>query len=376
MGSLILGPVGGASEGISVAPASLNFGQCTTEPNPTPTLVGAILNAQSTPVTITSITCGDPYTITPASALPVVLDSGHKLDFTVAFNPLVVGTYDNTVTIKSDAINSPVDIDVTGEAVASGNPALTFTPDPADFYNTLGKIKDGTISAVINVVAKNTGTGNVTITGATYTAPFEDGGSPPAYPIVLAGGDTLDIPIVFNAVDGYYDETDAIVIATDVLGDFDIEAIAFGIPVTSFHPVTNPTYITALAEVNTAAADNSWNMYQFNPQDFDTEADCVFSQQYDFRAPTFDKALMRVFIRYEDLGQATVNIQASGDSLSVNKDVAIGTVEADGKIKTAFADLVVTASVIELQVTRLAAKGPVRLVSVIPYLEIMGEVPE
>ncbi len=117
-----------------------------------------------------------------------------------------------------------------------------------------------------------------------------------------------------------------------------------------------------------------------DPTNLNTEEPGQFVKLHDFLIPNQEKQLMRIRGHYEDLGAATVTFKVRARRLgqadetgSVN--VSIGTVTADSWIREFISEPIeVTGELIEITVSRAAARGPVSILDYMPEFEPKGPV--
>src|SRR5258706_5159191 len=112
------------------------------------------------------------------------------------FTPSAPGARSATMTITSDAINTPIVIALSGTGAAGGS--LTLTPQTT---NDFGPQKDGTTSGVLNVLLQNNSGTDVIVTAIAFNGDFAAGGALPGLPFTQHAG-TVDpgviIPVVFT----------------------------------------------------------------------------------------------------------------------------------------------------------------------------------
>jgi len=118
---------------LSASPASLNFGSLTTGTNATQTVT--ISNTGNSSVSISQVTAGGTGYKTSAIALPLSLAAGQSTSFGVTFAPASAGNLPGSVTVVSNAANSPLVIVLsgTGTAPVSHTVSLTWTPSASTF---------------------------------------------------------------------------------------------------------------------------------------------------------------------------------------------------------------------------------------------------
>src|SRR5438445_47213 len=120
--------------------------------------------------------------------MPLTLAPGQKTIFSVVFAPASRGNITGSVSLVSNAPNSPTTIALSGIGVQPLQPQLSVVPPSASF----GDVAVGTRNSQ-TITLINSGTGNVTISQAT---PSGNGFSMTA-PLTLAAGQTASFSMVF-----------------------------------------------------------------------------------------------------------------------------------------------------------------------------------
>jgi len=179
----------GVTQGLlSANPASLAFGSVQVGSNSS--LSETLTNTGGAATTISQATVtGAGFSITGLS-LPVTLNPGQAVTFHVKFSPTNPGTVNGSVSVVSDASNSPLSIPLSGTGLAQGS----LTSSPASF--NFGNVKIGS-PATINGTLTNTGGSSLTISAATVTgAGFSISGL--SLPLTLSAGQGTSFKITFN----------------------------------------------------------------------------------------------------------------------------------------------------------------------------------
>ena len=176
----------GATYALTAATTSLNFGKLAVGSSGTKNI--SFTNTGTEAVTVSQITvAGAGFGATGAS-LPANLAPGQSSSATVSFSPTVAGAASGTLSIVSDASNSPATVTLTGTAVTY---QLGVSPTSLNF----GSVTVGS-SATQTVTATNTGTANVTISGASATGRgFSASGS--GLPLTLAPAQSAALSVTF-----------------------------------------------------------------------------------------------------------------------------------------------------------------------------------
>jgi hypothetical protein len=179
---------------------SLSAGTLT--PNPSSLAFGSIQIGSNTSKSETlTNTGGSSVTISQATAsgagfsvsgltLPVTLAVNQSIAFNAIFAPTSAGAASGTLSIVSNASNSPLSIPLSGTGLAAG--ALTASPSSASFGNVMvGK------NQTVPVTVTNTGGESVTVSSAAATGSvFSFTG--PSLPITLNAGQSTTFNAVFT----------------------------------------------------------------------------------------------------------------------------------------------------------------------------------
>ena len=122
--------------------------------------------------------------------LPVTLAANQSVTFNAIFAPASAGAASGTLSIVSNASNSPLSIPLSGTGLAAG--ALTANPTSANFGNvTLGS------NQTIPVTVTNTGGEGITLSSAAATGPgFSFTG--PNLPVTLSAGQGATFNVIFT----------------------------------------------------------------------------------------------------------------------------------------------------------------------------------
>lgn len=172
---------------MSVSPSTIDFGSIIVGNNTSQTVV--MTNAGNSNLTVTAANVtGAGFSIVPALSLPLTLTPGQGQSFTVRFAPLAAGAASGSVSLVSNASNSPTAVTLTGTGVAQVL-TLSLNPTSIGFGDVLLGVTD-----TRSVTVTNTGNSGVTITSASATgAGFSFTGL--TLPLTLAAGQSS----TFNA---------------------------------------------------------------------------------------------------------------------------------------------------------------------------------
>jgi hypothetical protein len=149
----------GTQPGLASAPAALSFGNVGVKSSGSATVT--LSNTGSANVTIAQASVsGTGFTIGGLTAGQVI-QPGQSMNFTAQFSPTSAGSVSGSISVSSNAPNSPMTIAVTGTGT---QPGLGSSPATISF----GNVPVGT-NGTASVSLSNTGTANVTISQASAT---------------------------------------------------------------------------------------------------------------------------------------------------------------------------------------------------------------
>ena len=134
---------------LSLGAASLDFGNVTAGTSKTMTMT--VSNTGAASVTVSSASISSQYFSLSAPSLPVAVLAGQSTPVSLVFSPNAAGTFNATVSITSNASNSPVSVSLTGAGVASGQLAVNPTSE------SFGNVTVGTQSSQTITLTNNSG---------------------------------------------------------------------------------------------------------------------------------------------------------------------------------------------------------------------------
>ena len=150
-----------AQSSLNLSPASINFGNAVTGVANSQTV--QIGNPGTVPVTITAANISGAGFSTSGLILPLTLSAGKTATFNLQFGPKSAGASSGSLTLASDASNSPSVVALSGAGVAPGL-SLAVNPLNVNFGNvTVGS------TASRSVTLTNTGNSNVAISSTVLT---------------------------------------------------------------------------------------------------------------------------------------------------------------------------------------------------------------
>jgi hypothetical protein len=141
---------------LSVSPASLSFGNLAT--GTTAAQKVTISNTGNSSVSISQISATGTGFSTSGITLPLSLAAGQSTSFSVTFAPASAGSLTGSVTVVSNATNSPATIALTGTGI---QPQISVTPSSVSF----GNIAVGATGSQALTI-RNTGTAALNVTQA------------------------------------------------------------------------------------------------------------------------------------------------------------------------------------------------------------------
>ena len=174
---------------LSVIPTSVSFGDVAVGTLNTQTIT--LINSGTANVIISRATpSGNGFSITGLT-FPLTLSAGQRTSFNVAFAPTGAGSVTGSLSLVSDAPNSPSTIALSGTGVTSTF-LLTASPTSLSF----GNVTVGSKSAPQTVTLTNSGNSSVSISQINVSGSgFSASGL--TAPLTLAAGQTASFSVVF-----------------------------------------------------------------------------------------------------------------------------------------------------------------------------------
>ena len=228
---------------IQVSSSAINFGNDVVGSNSSQALI--ITNTGTAALTITQVTeIGSAFSVSGIS-LPLNVGLGQQTTITVAFQPTAAGAVSASISIVSNAPNSPTTVGLTGTGIAA-----TFTLDISPTSLSFGNVTTSTSSASQNVTITSTGNSNVTISQITLSGSGYSmtGGSAP---VALSPSQNLILSVQFTPT-----------AAGSVNGSISVVSNASGSPATvslsgtGVAPVQHSVALTWNASTSTVAGYN------------------------------------------------------------------------------------------------------------------------
>jgi Abnormal spindle-like microcephaly-assoc'd, ASPM-SPD-2-Hydin len=177
-----------ATGDLSTAPASISFGNVPVGTSQTQS--DTLTNTGGTSINLTQAAASGAGFSTTGLNLPLALAPGQSVTFSVIFSPQAVGSASGTIAVTNDGTVSPLNIAVSGTAVAAGS----LVTNPSSFI--WSNVQVGTAQPQTENL-KNSGSENVTILQATTTAAaFTYTGL--SLPLTLAPNQSTTFGVVFT----------------------------------------------------------------------------------------------------------------------------------------------------------------------------------
>ena len=179
----------GAQPGLSISPTSFAFGSVVDGQTKSQTFT--LKNTGGTSLTISQLSVsGAGYSLNGLT-MPSTVAAGASVTFNALFAPTTAGSLPGTITITSNAPNSPSTIALSGTGTA-GTVILTANPTSLAF----GNVNAGTTSSK-SVTLTNSGTGNVTISQVAVSAK-DVTTSGVTTPVTLTPGQSQTLNVAFK----------------------------------------------------------------------------------------------------------------------------------------------------------------------------------
>jgi hypothetical protein len=178
----------GVQPQIAVVPSSVSFGNVTVGVTNTQTLT--IQNPGSATLNISQASLAGAGFSTSGVTLPLSIAPGGATSFTAGFAPASASNLSGSITLISNAPNSPLVIPLAGTGIAS---VLTLVGNPAAL--SFGSLTTGT-STTQSVTLSNTGNSSVSISQIALSGKgFSD--TAVALPLTLAAGQSTSFSVTF-----------------------------------------------------------------------------------------------------------------------------------------------------------------------------------
>jgi Abnormal spindle-like microcephaly-assoc'd, ASPM-SPD-2-Hydin/Protein of unknown function (DUF1573) len=235
----------GLQAGLTITPVSASFGNVTVGSPSTQSI--QLMNSGTGSLTVTQVSVtGGSFSIGTLS-LPLNINAGQSANVSVEFAPTSAGTAGGSVTIVSNAPNSPVLIALTGTGVAATQ-TLAFSTTSLAF----GNVNTGS-SSTQSVTVTNSGNASVTVSQITEKgAGFTLTGA--GTPVTLSAGQALTFGVVFSPTSTGSDSATVTVTSTATGSPTSIALSGTG--------VQAATHSVALAWVASTSTVSGYNVYR------------------------------------------------------------------------------------------------------------------
>jgi len=176
-----------ASNQLIPNPSNINFGNVTATTTNTQGVV--LTNTSNAAVSVSQVTVsGTGFSITGLN-LPLTLAAGQSSTFNVQFAPTATGSASGSISLVSDAPNSPSTIALSGTGV---QPQLSVTPPSVTFGNVLVGS-----TGVQNITLTNSGSANLTVAQGSVTGAGGFSISGLTFPVTLPPGQSSTFSVQF-----------------------------------------------------------------------------------------------------------------------------------------------------------------------------------
>jgi Abnormal spindle-like microcephaly-assoc'd, ASPM-SPD-2-Hydin len=172
---------------LTAAPTSLSFGNV--EVGTSQVLVDTLTNTGESNLTVTDAAVTGAGLSTTGLNLPLILAAGQSATFSLVFSPQSLGSVSGNLALTNDGSSAPLNIAITGTAVAAGN----LSGNPTSF--SFGNVQVGASQSQTETL-KNTGSESITISQATVVGTaFNYTGL--SLPLTLAPNQSTTFGVVF-----------------------------------------------------------------------------------------------------------------------------------------------------------------------------------
>lgn len=306
---------------------------------------------------------GARYTISVQIPIPITLHPGGSTTLTIRYSPTVATTDTGTLSIFSNAINTPTTLPIMGKAIAAGG-ALQADPNGYQFPDTLIT----TLSAEKLFVIKNTGSANVTLNNPIVAAIGWTVTTDPTPVTIGAGGSaTVGIKFAPTISQFYYSASGISISNTSGVNPFLVPLSGLGIPIISAYDVSpspvSPVLIaftdilghTLLKQVTPTTPTNIIGP-EIQGQVFKTT---------NLGTPGLSKTVCFLGIKYEALGTCTFFIQVLDRGGNAFQSQLTTKGLTDGTTQQLFTgNLPALGEIVTLIITLSASAGPLSIVDI------------
>jgi hypothetical protein len=129
---------------LTASPTSLSFGSITTGTSGTQSVT--LANTGNSSVSVSQISISAAGFSATGFALPLTLAAGQSTSFSIIFAPSTSGSFSGSVTVTSNAINSPLAISLSGSGAAPVNRSVTLNWTPSSSSDAGFNVYRGSLS--------------------------------------------------------------------------------------------------------------------------------------------------------------------------------------------------------------------------------------
>jgi len=171
---------------LGASPTSLSFGNVTVGSNSAQTVT--LTNSGTRNITVSALTATGTGFTAGGLSLPASVAAGQSATFTVTYAPTAAGSATGSVSVVSNATNSPATVALSGAGMTA---LVVVSPTSIDF----GRVMVNSTSSQ-SVTVQNTGTASVTLSQATVVGTgFSISGL--SLPVSLATGQGTSFTVIF-----------------------------------------------------------------------------------------------------------------------------------------------------------------------------------
>ena len=156
---------GGGSATTSASPTSLTFGSTTVGATSAAQTV-TVSNTGSAPATVSGVSVTGDFAQTNTCGGSIA--AGGSCSVSVTFKPTTTGSRTGSLSVSSNATNSPTTVALSGTGTSAATASLSASPTSLTFASTTV----GSTSAAANVTISNTGAAAATISSVAVTGDF------------------------------------------------------------------------------------------------------------------------------------------------------------------------------------------------------------
>ncbi len=180
---------------LSATPTAVDFGSVGIGSIGTASLQLNNIGGQDVNVSQLNLT-GSGFAIASAPTLPFVVAAGQSAIIGVSFTPQAAGAASGSLSVVSDASNSPLALPLTGVGLPPGQ--ISSMPAALNF----GSVSDGSISTLTVALDNSTGGQSVIVTQLNITGSGFSLSSPPSLPLTIPAGQAANVQVSFDPATG------------------------------------------------------------------------------------------------------------------------------------------------------------------------------